>query len=643
MRQNIQAQVATMQRFFGRRWIFSDILSVVIAITVFIWILLNRSPNILRSISLALRTGLNLTVGLYFVALYLAFRWKGWAGSLLSFTLTLALFAFPLAGLWAIGQSQPTVFNGIVPLFDADEYYGDALRLLAGQDFSVFAARRPLFPGLLSVVLWASHRNLMTALSVFTLITALACFAAAKEIQRTHGVEVAVFVLGVLFLFYRYHSGLVMSENLGLPLGTIAFAFLWRGTSLRNKWLVWGGILLLTLALNARAGTFFMLPLLLLWGGWVFKSSQQRFSWSFFFMGGAAVVLGFVINLIMFRLLAPPSGVPFANFSYSLYGLASGGNSWTYVFSVHPELLPLKEPYQSQEVYRLAFDLIRHQPLLMVKGAFYNWSMLFSNTWYSAYSFVSGENQTVRWIAQLFMFLLCILGLVRWYRNPGDHLNSLACAAALGVFVSVPFLPPTDAYRMRPYATSMIAFGLLPAMGLLFSLETTKLHLAQKEDVQATYPYLLAALTILLLVCTLLGPVAIKNFGEVPAFPQASCDAGMDLVSIRFDPGTYFSVIRQKEPGLDWIPNFHIGRFRRNSHDMADPNMIQWTDSIEPGKTLFYTLDYHSMENVLIVAHTDQLPVPGSLWQVCGERETEAEMKRYNIFYVRANARVLGE
>ena len=47
-------------------------------------------------------------------------------------------------------------------------------------------------------------------------------------------------------------------------------------------------------------------------------------------------------------------------------------------------------------------------------------------------------------------------------------------ASAIGVFISVPFLPPTDAYRMRPYAASIVIFAALPAMGLNYILSRKK-------------------------------------------------------------------------------------------------------------------------------------------------------------------------
>ena len=291
----------------------------------------------------------------------------------------------------------------------------------------------------------------------------------------------------------------------------------------------------------------------------------------------------------------------------------------------------------------MAFELIRNEPGLLIEGALHNWSMLFSNTWYSAYSFVAGENATVGMIAQWGMFLLCILGFVRWVRNPSDTLNGLVCVAAIGVFISVPFLPPTDAYRMRPYAVSIIIFGLLPAMGLLFGMEMLKLPVLAGKESEDTRSPVLAFLVTLILFSSTVAPVALKNLGAPPQFQQASCEGDMDLVSIRFDPGTHFNILRQKAPGLDWMPNFHIGRFKRNSHSMADSNMIAWTDKVDPGTSIFYTLDFRSMQKVLISAPTDSLPVAGTLWQVCGEWEPDPTLETYNIFHARIEAKVVAE
>jgi hypothetical protein len=621
--------------FLKKTWI-REALWIVPAVAVFVFILLNRSPNLLRPLSLSARTGFNLTVMLLFLLLYLSFRLSGWSGRILSLIMTLTLFALALAGLWATGQTQSTVLSGVVPLYDAADYHADALRLLAGDSLSDFSARRPLFACFLSVLLWLTGQNLMAALALLTWISAVACYIAAREIQSTHGSEVAVFVLILLFLFYRHHSGTVMSENLGVPLGTLGFAWMWRGTAQNKSKLFCFGLFVITLALNARAGAFFALPILILWSGWRFREEGHRFSFRVLILSSTVVFAAFAANLILVRLLASSTGVPFANFSHTLYGLASGGNSWHYVLERYPELVDLPADEQARIIYQKAFDLIREEPGSFVKGAFYNWSMLFSDTWYSAYSFVGGENRILRNISQWIIFAFCGLGLIRCVRKLDHPLTSLVGVSVLGILISVPFLPPTDAYRMRPYAASMIIFGLLPALGLLSGMEILKISPSNKLIPEGAKPGGLVLLTTLLLVAALPGPLVLKALGNPPPFGQARCAPELALISVHFDRGTHFNLLRQSAPGLDWMPDFHIGRFRQNAHSLPDANMIAWAEDLQPLTSLFQTLDYPSLERVLVVAPTAILPPPGSSWQVCGEWETDPTLKVFNIFYARA-------
>jgi hypothetical protein len=596
---------------------------------------MNRSPNLLRPVSMSLRTGFGLVIPLAALVVYLAFRVPNRLGELVGMVATLSLFAMPLAGLWASGGTQSTVLNGLIPLFDAESYYSDALRLMNGNDFSIFSARRPLFGSLLAVALTLTGRNFMAALAVLTFLTGLACYFTAREIQRTHRAELAVFALMVVFLFYRAHSGISMSENLGVMLGTLGFGLLWRGASARSLFYIWVGLLAVTLALNARAGTFFMLPLLILWAGWLLKEGKW-ISWKALFISVSAVVLGFALNLALTRLVAAPSGVPFANFSYTLYGLASGGKSWAYVFEAHPELKQIQEPQQSKLIYQMAFDLVRKNPLQTFQGALFNWKMLFSNTWYNIYAYVGGENWNVNLAARWAMYILCLFGIFAWVRNRADPIHSLILVASFGIFISVPFLPPTDAYRMRPYAASIFVFAALPALGLNFLLSQLKrIPLADKVFDQRSQPESASMLAFvgILLPVLLVAPVVIQSTAKPQPLPAVSCADGLTSILVRIDEGTYIHLRKQNESFLDWMPNFHIGSFRENAHSLADGYMIDWAEEMEAPVTIFTAQSYPSGQRVLAVVPTDLMPKPGTLAQFCGQWESDPNLAGYGIFY----------
>ena len=617
------------------RPLFWQIFLLAVSAALFTLILANRSPNLLRPVSMSLRTGFGLVIPLAALVIYLAFRIPNRLGDFLSMAATLSLFAMPLAGLWASGQSQSTILSGLIPLFDAETYYMDALRLMNGSPFSIFSARRPLFGSLLAVVLTLTGRNLMAALAVLTFLTGLACYYTAREIQRTHGAEIAVFMLMVIFLFYRAHSGISMSENLGVMLGTLGFGLLWRGASAKSLSHLWFGLLATTLALNARAGAFFMLPLLILWAGWLLRENKL-ISWKAFFISASAVILGFALNFALTRLVAVPGGVPFANFSYTLYGLASGGKSWAYVFEAHPEVLAIQEPEQSKRIYQLAFELIRSNPMQTVQGALFNWKMLFSDSWYNIYSYLGGENWELTVATRWVMYVLCLLGIFVWAKNRRDPILSLILVAAAGVFISVPFLPPTDAYRMRPYAASIVVFAALPAVGLNYILcQIKRIPLADKFFDKPVIPasVSMSVFVAILIPVIFIGPVVIKSTASPQSVQAVPCAEGLTPVVVNFDEGTYINIKKQNDPFLDWMPNFHVGTFRESAHSLADTYMVNWAGKIEAPQTIFYAMDYLTQQRVMGVIPTDLIPKTGTLAQFCGQWESDPNLAGYGIFY----------
>ncbi|MBK7451177.1 MAG: hypothetical protein IPJ47_17935 [Anaerolineales bacterium] len=205
-------------------------------------------------------------------------------GELFALTATMALFALGLAGLWASGNTQSVVLNGLIPLTDAVGYYTDATRLQYGVDVSNFTAMRPFFAGLLSFFLRLTGRNLMVTVGIFTAIAGFASYLASREIQKTHGTELAVFFLILTFLYYRHHSGTTMSESLGVSVSLLGIALIWKGIADQKEWLTLFGVGVIALALNIRPGAMFVLPALLLWGGWIFRG-QGKFSYKFFLWG----------------------------------------------------------------------------------------------------------------------------------------------------------------------------------------------------------------------------------------------------------------------------------------------------------------------------------------------------------------------
>lgn len=608
------------------------LINTAVTILSFSLILLKPPSNFIRLLGFSLRTDFWPVIPLTAIVIYMLFRIPGRAGQFVTNGAVMLLFALPLAGLWATAHTQTSVISGVIQLNDARGYYTDALRLTIGESFSSFSSRRPLFPGFLSFLLAVTNYNLIVSLAILAAITAVSCHLMTLEIQRTNGTETAVFLLMMVFLYYRLHSGITMTEIFGIALGSLGFTILWRGSTVKNIWLIGLGIFSTTLALNARAGAFFILPLLVMWAGWIFRE-QKWYSVRAIIIALSAMVIGFALNLLLGRLIGQPGGIPFANFSYTLYSLAAGGKSWAYIYTVHPEVFLLPEPAHTKKIFQMAFDLMRTNPSLTIQGALFFWKALFTNTLYNVFSFVSKENwllsPTVKWS----LYILSILGMYVCIRDRKSSLNTLIIVCIVGIFLSVPFVPPTDSFRIRPYASSIAMISILPALGFGYLINKIKPgflnEYTPKESPLSTTVYF----NSLLILITLTAPVFIKNFSPSPSVtPQACGFSNSEKVMIFFAKGTYVNVTRNKDDLLDWPPNYHAYLLQKNSHNLEDINLINWVSSIGPTNTVMAALDILSDKDIFLTFPTRLLPDKNGYVQFCGHFEESSSLKLYSIF-----------
>ncbi len=249
--------------------------SITIPLLIYAAVLIVGVPT---EISLAVRHGFTSILVAIILLFYLLYRQSGWTGTLASLSLTLILFALPLSAMWNSGFSDGSIIGGLLPLNDPNAYSWEAGRLLEGENFTAWGSRRPLFTGMLASLLGLTQQNLQVTLAILVAITAISCFLLAREIQHQHGIAAGILVLTILFLFYRNYIGKLLTENLGLALGAVGFALLWRGAGQKQIDNCLLGILLLTLALNARAGAFFILPAIILWSKSLFAALPTRWN-----------------------------------------------------------------------------------------------------------------------------------------------------------------------------------------------------------------------------------------------------------------------------------------------------------------------------------------------------------------------------
>jgi hypothetical protein len=409
--------------------------------------------------------------------------------------------------------------------------------------------------------------------------------------------------------------------------GVLGTALIWRGISRSHYLYLMAGFLVTSFGMIARAGAFFVLPLLVLWGAILHKQKGKIISWQFFVGGLIAIGLPFFANQLLVQSFGTSNIVPFGNFSYSLYGLASGGNSWAYVVRVYPNAGYL-------EIYEMAIRLILEQPNLLVKGIVHNYSIFFSNTIYGLFSYMKGEGNTSSTISYWLLLLLSFLSVWDWFHHRDDLYLGFVMVSAIGLFLSVPFLPPTDAFRLRAYATSIVVLALLPSMGLHYLLSRLRLDGKNGKGAGDLYQHSLAWFSSIVALVVLLGPFMARGTDLAPKLDPPRCKADLTSVVVRYDLGSMVHIVPQNAPLLDWAPTYHIGTLRRSVHGFPNFSFMAWAlESVVPQHTLFYAFDYRSIRNVLAVVRSDLLPTPPALLELCGEWEKNPDIAQFGIFY----------
>ena len=566
------------------------------------------------------------------------------------------VFLIVLVGVWQAGISDWHMIGGLLPYSDAQGYYSDALRLLHGQDFSVFSSRRPLFPAFLAAVLSLTDLNLRPALFLLTAMSAVAIWFAVREVQRSLGTSAGALMLLCLFMFYRRYIGSTLTEHLGLTFGCLAFALLWRGATTSRVGPVFFGLFVLSLALNARAGTFLILPAIALWAAWVFRGPKGSVLRS---VGGstAAILLGFAVNGLMLHAVGTP-GAAYSNFSYVLYGLVFGGN-WSLALQQHPELATLPSMEQADRVYALAWEHIRANPVSLLVGSVRAWTAFFlgrSGTWYSFMLYVAPDWTDLRemlladgvkaqsfrrdiwvlldvsarevWIIGLHGLLAA--GLVVLWRKRQHPLPLLVSVSWVGILLSVPFVPPWDADNMRAYAATIPFVIALPMTGLAYRLEGRTQSFEGEPEGTSSRATDLYAVSLLLIALQVLGPLAgvagararLTNGKE--RLCAAKCTAGGQARLVSVDTRTSIHLVDpMADLTADRSGNYvNVRDLRERKHIKDYPDVwYMWhaISRLPAGTTLAMAYEAQSGDTLYVQSRTTGLP-PSQEWIVlCGK------------------------
>jgi hypothetical protein len=456
------------------------------------------------------------------------------------------------------------------------------------------------------------------------------------EVRRAKGSAAGAVTFWIVFLFARRFIGTTMTESLGLTFGALSLAFFCRGVTRKSLPFNLAGLFLLTVALNIRAGAFFILPLLALWIGWLFREKSWM-AWKPAGLAVLAVIAGFGVNSLVLRLIGTPGGMPFGNFAESLYGLASGGERWSYVYTQYEETRAMPEKERFEQIYQMSFDLIRKNPMGIVQGSLYQWGLLFSDSWFSVFAYVGGENaegnRYIHWV----LYALCAFALVQAVRKRKEPLYSFLLVSIIGIFISVPFVPPGDAHKMRAFAATIPLLALLPAIGVSELVNLVPMRMIRENPTGDLSSSGLSIYSALLTIFLVIAPFIAMKSAVKPIIQPAVCQPGETPVTLHYAPGTSVRLIREDVLQLDWLPEFHYGRYKMFIHNLPNDESIAILSKLEPPSTLMLAYDIPTGNRVWVLTGTEKMPQNYGILQMCGNYvdTTDPDILRYGFYFPR--------
>ena len=510
------------------------------------------------------RTFQEYSLGMFLIVLvfyYLAFRLSDPYRVLAGLGVTMLLFALTLSYKWTSGYSDNFVMGGLLPYKDAKNYYVGSHLLLDGLPLikAGQATERPLFPGFLAFVLLLTDQNLKIALAVIAQLVGIGIYLSARQIRNAFGGLAASVFATFLYFYIQPLIGYSLSESLGFIGGCLGFTIIWFAAYSR-KWIdLLLGITVLMVAVSARAGAFFIFPMLVLWIGWIFRG-ETWFSWRAAFFATVIVLSGyFLANSIYSRLLGIPPGYSFGNFSYTLYGQVRGGLGWHTAI----EELGTRNP---SLVYRAAWEFFLAHPISLFTGFVKSYRDFFWLGDRSIFPFSGNGWQYwpgfVLWLGTL---IILLRGIFHLFKSAHSNSSSLLVACFMGIFLSIPFLPPIDG-GSRFYAGSMPFFLVLPAVGLwsFFNggLQDVKSSANSWSDLVVT-----RSASVILLASTLIAPLIVYWLSEKPSYTVPDCPAQQESFVIEVHPGSYIDILSEQHPQCGGLPQVCLDNFEVNNVD----------------------------------------------------------------------------
>lgn len=297
---------------------------------------------------------------------------------IISWTIVLAVVGaswYYLIGVWGSAKTLTLAVGGFFQVSDAANYAVCAGRVLdngvAGLkviDYGTgWCLRRPIYTTFLATILGITGRSWLWTLLIQSALAGVSIAVLLRAVSWLAGLITALAVLWLMFTFSMEHVfPFTMTESAGLALGAVGLALLLDATRIGDRRLLLLGTACLSMALNARAGAFFVLPFIVIAVFFQPASGRARLSWAAIAVVGAAS--GFAVHVFLVVYFGGSSSASHGSFAYSLYGLSVGGGGWQQIITDHPEIFQNRSDTEiARRIFELAWQNVVSSPHVIAK------------------------------------------------------------------------------------------------------------------------------------------------------------------------------------------------------------------------------------------------------------------------------------
>lgn len=508
---------------------------------------------------------------LYFLLIlilyYLSFRVKSKYDWLLGACLTAFIFAIGLSYLWASGYSNDMIIGGLLPFKDGFYYFYGAQLLSTGRllvSNSIQSAWRPLYPGFISSLFLISHNNLQWGLALQVAALGTCCHLSAYLLRHSLGEIAAALYITFLYFYIQPMIGFVYSELLGLAIGCLGFILLWNSAKTKKVSQLIFGLAVLMVAVSVRAGTFFIFPMLVFWAAWVFRKKDCCYSFSVFAASLLTIVAVFlIVNSIYNHFVVEPNIAANGNFAFTIYGQVVGGAGYNLAIQRFGRNNP-------EIVYRAAWRFFQAHPMSLFIGAAKAYRDFFLTGIYEYY--VPGGRKWWDMLLSIIWLAATMWGIVKSVRKIKSPVFSLALAAFMGFFLSIPFLPPRDG-GVRFYASTVPFFFLLPTI----AFESAATPNEKDNRLNLRLGQIATVISMLLLTLTILLPICTLQTNKSAVVDVPNCPVDQTPFAVQLNAGSFIDLVPNDNISCGHLPELCLNDFKTNSEmvDLSDFSVFQ--------------------------------------------------------------------